>query len=140
MQQRSPKKDAAAKDCRGVRRSKRNYTKLFDDVNRFFDVVVRFVDVFESALLETLGEGVVFFLGDIAVGFVDKFQCPVETAAPVETNVNRSMIIDILAVIDGSLLDFVDGLIDFVNGLLLLFAQFAAIRALQMGASMTQIR
>jgi hypothetical protein len=78
------KKNAAAKDCRGVRNRKGIYEKLLDDVNRFLDVVVRLVDVFESALLETLGEGIVFFLGDIAVGFVNEFQCPVETAAPVE--------------------------------------------------------
>src|SRR5271168_3469395 len=43
------------------------------------------------------------------------------------------MIVEILAVVDGSLLDFVDGL-------LLLVAQFAAIRTLQMGPSVTQIR
>ena len=58
MQQRSPKKNAAAKDCRGVRNRKGIYEKLLDDVNRFLDVVVRLVDVFESALLETLGEGI----------------------------------------------------------------------------------
>src|SRR5271169_274004 len=50
------------------------------------------------------------------------------------------MIVEILAVVDGSLLDFVDGLIDFVNSMLLLFTQFAAIRALQMGACVTEIR
>src|SRR5271165_5614730 len=50
------------------------------------------------------------------------------------------MLVEILAVVDGSLLDFVDGLIDFVNGLLLLFTQFAAIGTLQMGASVAKIR
>lgn len=116
MQQRSPKKDAAAKDCRGVRRSKRNYTKLFDDVNRFFDVVVRFVDVFESSLLETLGEGVVFFLGYIVVSLINEFECTVETTAPIEARVNGWMIVQVLAVVDGSLLDFVDGGVDFPDG------------------------
>ena len=103
-------------------------------------MVVRLVDVFKSALLEALREGIVFFLGDIVVGFVHEFERTVETAAPVETSINRRMIVDILAVVDGSLLDFVDGLIDFVNGLLLLVAQFTAIRTLQMGASVTEIR
>jgi hypothetical protein len=64
----------------------------------------------------------------------------VEAAAPVEASVNRGMIVQILAVIDGGLFDFVDGFIDFVNGFLFLFTQFAAIGALQMGARVAEIR
>jgi len=94
----------------------------------------------ESALLESLGRGIVFFLGNVVVGFVDEFQCPVETAAPVEASVNRRMIVEVLAVIDGGLLDFVDGFIDFVNGFLFLFTQFAAVGALEMGACVTEVR
>ncbi len=108
-------------------------------MNGFFDVLVRFVDVLESALLEALGEGVVFFLGDIVVGLVDEFECAVETSAPIEARVNRRMIVQILAVVDGCLLDFVDGFIDFVNGFLFLFTQFAAIGTLEMGASVSEI-
>ncbi len=109
-------------------------------MNGLFDVFVRLVDVFESALLEALGEGVVFFLGDIVVSLVDEFEGPVEAAAPVEAGVNWRMIVEILAVVDGSLFDFVDGFIDFVNGFLFLFTQFAAIGTLEMGASVTEIR
>src|SRR5277367_2176923 len=50
------------------------------------------------------------------------------------------MIVDILAVVDGSFLDFVDGFIDFVYGLLFLITQFPTIRTLQMGACVTEIR
>ena len=107
-------------------------------MNGLFDVLVRLVDMLESALLEALGKGVVFFLGDIVVSLVDEFECTVETPAPIEARVNRWMIVQVLAVVDGSLLDFVDGFIDFVNGLLLLFTQFAAIGTLEMGASVTQ--
>jgi hypothetical protein len=42
----------------------------------------------------------------------------VETAAPIEARINRRMVVQILAVIDGGFLDFVDGFIDFVNGFL----------------------
>ena len=100
---------------------------------------VRLVDVHEGALLKALGRGVVFFLGDVAVGFVDEFEGTVETAAPIEAGVNCGMIVEILAVVDGGLFDFVDGLIDFVNGFLFLLAQFAAIGVLQMGACMAEI-
>jgi len=92
------------------------------------------------ALLETLGEGIVFFLGDIVVGFVDEFESPVEAAAPIETCVNRRMIVDVLAVVDGGFLNFVDGLIDFVDGMLFLVTQFTAVGALQMSASVAEIR
>src|SRR5580700_7988113 len=50
------------------------------------------------------------------------------------------MIVQILAVVDGGFLNFVDGFIDFVNGLLFLFTQFASIGALQMGACVAEIR
>jgi hypothetical protein len=102
-------------------------------------VFVRLVDMFESALLEALGEGVVFLLGDIVVSLIDEFECTVETTAPIEARVNGWMIVQVLAVVDGSLLDFVDGFIDFVNGFLFLLTQFAAIGTLEMGASVTQI-
>jgi hypothetical protein len=110
------------------------------DLNRFLDVVVRLVDVFKCALLEALGEGIVFFLGNVVVSFVHEFKRTVETAAPVEASINRKMIVDIFAVVDGSFLDFVDGFIDFVYSLLFLITQFSAIRTLQMGACMTEIR
>jgi hypothetical protein len=109
-------------------------------VNRFLDVVMRLVDVHDGARLKTLRKGVVFFLGNVVVGFVDELESPVETAAPVETCVHGRMIVDILSVIDGGFLDFVDGLIDFVDGMLFLVTQFTAVGALQMGSSMAEIR
>jgi hypothetical protein len=49
------------------------------------------------------------------------------------------MIVQILSVIDGSFLDFVDGVIDFVDGFLFLFLEFPAIGALQMSARVAKI-
>jgi hypothetical protein len=40
----------------------------------FFDVMMGFVDVFQSARLEALSEAVVFILGDVVVGFVEQFE------------------------------------------------------------------
>jgi len=100
---------------------------------------MRFVDVLESAYLETLRESVVFFLRNVVVSLVDELESPVETAAPIETRVNGSMIVQVLAIVDGGLLDFVDGFIDVVNGFLFLITEFAAIGALEMGARVTEI-
>jgi hypothetical protein len=48
--------------------------KSLDEVNGFFDVFVGLIDVLKSALLEALGRGIVFFLGDVVVSFVDEFE------------------------------------------------------------------
>ena len=40
----------------------------------FFDVMMGFVDVFQSARLEALSEAVVFIMGDVVVGFVEQFE------------------------------------------------------------------
>lgn len=90
-------------------------------MNGFLDVFVCLVDVLEGALLEALRRGIVFLLSDIVVGFVDKFEGPVEMAAPIEASVNCGMIVEIFSAVDGGLFDFVDGFIDFVSGLLFLF-------------------
>ena len=106
----------------------------------FLDVAMSFIDVMDGSRLKTLCKGVVLFLGNVAVGFVDEFESPVETAAPVETCIHGRMILDILPIIDRGFLDFVDGLIDFVDGMLFLVTQFTAVGALQMGASVAEIR
>jgi hypothetical protein len=109
-------------------------------VDGFLDVAMRFVDVVDGSRLKALRKGVVFFLGNVAVGFVHELESPVETAAPVETCIHGRMILYILSVIDRGFLDFVDGLIDFVDGMLFLVTQFTAVRALQMSASVAEIR
>ena len=51
-----------------------------DDANALVDFVNSAIDVAESALLEALGEGVVFFVGDILVGFFEELLGAVEAA------------------------------------------------------------
>ena len=50
------------------------------------------------------------------------------------------MIVQILPVIDRSTLNFTNGFVYFVNGLLLLLLQFTAVGPLQVRPRMTQIR
>ena len=51
-----------------------------DDANALVDFVNSAIDVAQSALLEALGEGVVFFVGDILVGFFEELLGAVEAA------------------------------------------------------------
>jgi hypothetical protein len=114
--------------------------RLANDLDGFFDVAVGLVDVLECALLETLGEGVVFFPRDIVVSLVEQFNCAVQAAGPVHAGIDGHVIVDVFPVIDGGFLDLRDGVVDFVNGFLFLLAQFSVIGALQMSAGFTQIR
>jgi hypothetical protein len=43
-------------------------------MNRFFDVLVSFVDMLKRVLPEALCRCIVFFLGYIVVGFVDELE------------------------------------------------------------------
>src|SRR5579862_681513 len=101
--------------------------------------MMRFVDVLQSALLETLSKGVVLFLSDVIVGLVQELQSPGETAAPIHLRIDGRMIVQILAIVDGGLLVFVDGIVDFMKSFFLLLFQFAAIGTLQMSACVPKI-
>ena len=105
-----------------------------DDADRLIDFVDSAVDVTKSALLQALGRAVVFLMGDVLVGLFQELLGAVQAAGMVEAGIYRRMIVQVFAVIDGSLLDFIDGLIDGVNGLFFLVTEFAAIMMFQMGA------
>ena len=114
--------------------------KLVDEVNSFLDMAMCFFDVFEGPRLQTLSVGVVLFLGYVTAGAIEKFDCAVQTPAPLHVVVHRRMVVEVLAVVDGSLLNLVDRSVDFVNGFAFLLAEFAAVGALQMSARYAQIR
>ena len=77
---------------------------------------MRFVDVFQSAQLQTLSEGLVLLFGDVVVGFVHQLQRAVKRPGPIRASVDRRVVVQILSVIDGGLLDFGDRGIDFLYG------------------------
>jgi hypothetical protein len=105
------------------------------------DVVMGAVDVFQDASLKAAGRGIVFFMGYVLVGLAQQVAGLVQVAAPGQVSVDWFVFIDVLAVVDGSLLDFVDGLVDFVDGLMLLDVNGAAVGTmLEMGTSVPQIR
>ena len=89
-------------------------------MNGFFNVTVRLINVTQSALLQSLGGGIVFFTRYVIVSLIDEVQRLVQTPAPIQVCVHGSMVVQILAVIDRGLLDFIDRVVDFVDGVLFL--------------------
>ena len=94
----------------------------------------------KRALLQPLGKAILFLVGDVLASLVQKLLGAVQTAGVVQPGVDRRMIVQVLAVVDGRSLDFRNRVIDGVNRFLLLVAQFAPIVCLQMGASGAKIR
>jgi hypothetical protein len=113
--------------------------RLSSCANGFFDVVMGFVDVHDGSRLKALGEPVVLFLGDVAMGFVDQLESAMKATGPIHVGIDRRMIVDVLAVVDGSFLNLVDGFIDFADGQGLVLAECAAVRVLEMRSGVTQV-
>jgi hypothetical protein len=110
-----------------------------ENFDGFLGVVVSTVDVAKSALLEPLGETIVFFTGDVVVSFVEEFDGAVETAGPVQMSVHGRMVVEILAIVDSGFFNFVDGVVDFVDCLFLLFSNLAMVGAIEMSASVAKV-
>ena len=110
-----------------------------ENLDGFLGVVVSTVDVAKSALLEPLGETIVFLTGDVIVSFIEKFDGAVETAGPVEMSVHGRMVVEILAVVDRGFLDLVDGVVNFVDGLLFLVTKLAMVGAIEVSASVAKV-
>jgi hypothetical protein len=98
------------------------------------------VNVPEGALLQPLREAVVFLMRNVLARFLEKFLSAMQTAGTVQSGVHWRVVVEVLAVVNRSPLDFIDRFVDLVNGFLVLLAKRAAVRALQMGARVAQIR
>jgi hypothetical protein len=78
------------------------------------------VDMLIRPGLEPLGISIVLFMTDILAGLAQVVQCGMQATGLVGNFVYRGMIVDVLAIPDGSTLDLVDGGIDPMNGCLLI--------------------
>ncbi len=63
-----------------------------------------------------------------------------KTAGAIQVRIDLRMVVQILAVIDGGVLDFADGFVDFFDGVLLFVVHVLGCGELaQMGAGMAQV-
>jgi hypothetical protein len=105
----------------------------------FVYMVVRAIDVRKHATLQTPRRGIVFFLGHVTMSLVQQFAGVMQTSGPGLVRVNVNVIVDVLAVIDGGLLDFIDGVVDIINCSALFGMQRSAIGALQKTSGVPQV-
>jgi hypothetical protein len=117
--------------CLGVR---------VDEVDRCVDVVNRGVDVVKGTLLQPLSEGIIFLVREILVRFFKELLGAVQTTGVVQTGIDRRMIIQVFAVVDGRSLDIGDRVIDSANRFFLLMTQFATAAHFEMGARRAEVR
>ena len=110
-----------------------------DDVDALIYFVNGLVDVSEGALLQALREGIILFASDILMRLLEKLLGPVQTACVIETGIHRRMVVQILAVIDRSSLDLVNGVVDCVDCFFFFVAKLAAIVTFQVRASRAKI-
>jgi hypothetical protein len=108
--------------------------------DQVIDDAMRFVDVMKGTIPKPPHGRVIFFPGDVIVSFIEQFHRAVKAAGAVHPYVDWRMIVQILAVVDRSPLNFVDGFIDLVNGVLFFFVHvMGGSQILQMSAGMPQI-
>jgi hypothetical protein len=112
-------------------------SSLPDDV---IDDAMRFIDVMNGAIAQTADGRIVFFAGNIVVRFVEQFQGTVKAAFAVHVGIDRRMVIQILAIIDGGVLDLTNGFVDLLNGVLFFIVDTIGRReAAQVGARVTKV-
>jgi len=112
----------------------------FGNGQGFVDVVMRTIDVLENASLEAAGFGIVFFLRYVVMGLVQEVAGLVQVSAPGQVRVDRFMLVDVFAIVDRGFLDFIDGVINLLDGVLFFDVDGGAIGAmLQVGPGVAQI-
>ena len=100
---------------------------------------MRLVDVLHRPPLQALRKTIVLFPRDIVVCGVEQFQGAVPAAKPVQPGVDRRVIVQILAVVNRSPLDLVDGRVDFTDRSLFPFTQGSVAGLFQVSSGGPQI-
>lgn len=107
--------------------------------NRFFHMLVSSANVPQDARLQALRACIVFFFGDVVVGFIEQTSRFVEAAHPSDVRIESGVVFEIFPIIDGRRLDFGDGFIDLIDCVFLRILHFAAIRMRQIRTRVAQI-
>ncbi len=112
---------------------------MFGDGNCFTDVMTSRVDVKQSAMLQASSAPAILFLGDVALGLIEKLESLMKASAPRHVRIDGDMFIGIFVIVDGRFLDYVDGVIDFVHGVPFLGVKSAAIGTLEVSAGVAEV-
>src|SRR5580693_3073418 len=108
--------------------------------DQVIDDAVGFVDMVDGAIAQPADGWIIFFAGNIVMRFVEQLLCPVKAASAVHVRVDRRMVFQVLAVINRGVLDFPNGLIDLVDGVLFFAVHMAGVsRVSQVGARVPQV-
>jgi len=90
---------------------------LLDDVT---DDAVRLVDVVDGAIAQAADGRIVFFASDIIVRLVEQFQRAMKAAPAIHVGIDRRMVFQVLAIINGGALDFPNGFVNLIDSVLFL--------------------
>jgi hypothetical protein len=105
------------------------------------DDAVGFVNVMKRAISQTAHGRVIFFPSDVIVGSIQQFHRAVIAAGAIHSCIDRRVIVQVLAVIDRSPLDFVDGVVNFFDSVLLFSIHVVRGRKVfQVSAGVAQVR
>jgi hypothetical protein len=108
--------------------------------DQVIDNAVGFVDVVDGAVAQSADGRIIFLAGDVVMRLVEQLRSAVKAAGAIHVRIDGRMVIQVFAVIDGSLLDFPNGFVDFLNGMLLFVVHVLGRRELaQVGASVPQV-
>jgi hypothetical protein len=108
--------------------------------DQVIDDAVRFVDVVDGSIAQTAHGGIIFFAGNIIVRLVEQFQGAVIAASACDVGIDRRMVIQILAIVNRSVLDLSDSFVDLGDGVIFFSIHTAGPgSALQMSAGVTQV-
>jgi hypothetical protein len=104
------------------------------------DDAMGFVDVVQGSIAKTAHGRIIFFTGDVVVSFIQEFHGAVKAAVAVHVRIDRRMIVQVLAVVNRSPLDFIDGFVDLVDGVFFFFIHVMGWRQVfEMSARMAEI-
>ena len=73
------------------------------------------INVIESAVAESTGGGYVFGTGEVVMRFAEQPLRIVETICAGQVSIDRLVIAQVLAVVDGGTLDLTDGSVDLLD-------------------------
>lgn len=104
------------------------------------DGAMRFINMMNSAIPQAPCGGVVFFPRNVIARLIQQFHCAAITSGAIHSCIDRRMIVQPLAVVDGRSFNLIDGFVNFVDSAFFFFVHVIGRgRVFEVGAGMPQI-